>query len=47
MTEDLGKIFEMAICMLYGIDYDGKYKYSLDEAVDSSSISNNIFVCFF
>lgn len=32
LTEDLGKIFEMAICMLYGIDYDGKYKYSLDEA---------------
>ena len=32
LTEDLGKIFEMAICMLYGINYDGNYKYSLDEA---------------
>jgi hypothetical protein len=32
LTEDLGKIFEMAICLLYEIDYDGKYKYSMDEA---------------
>jgi hypothetical protein len=32
MTEDLGKIFEMAICLLYEIDYDGKYKYSIEEA---------------
>jgi hypothetical protein len=32
LTEDLGKIFEMAICLLYGIEYDGKYKYSLEEA---------------
>jgi hypothetical protein len=32
LTEDLGKMFEMAICMLYEIDYDGKYNYSLDEA---------------
>lgn len=32
VTEDLGKIFEMAICLLYGIHYDGKYKYSLEEA---------------
>lgn len=29
-TEDTGKIFEMAICMAYGIEYDGKYKYSMD-----------------
>lgn len=33
-TEDLGKIFEMAICLLYDIEYDGKYKYSLQEAND-------------
>lgn len=31
-TEDLGKKFEMAICLLYGIQYDGKYKYSIEEA---------------
>ena len=32
LTEDLGKIFEMAICLLYETEFDGKYKYSLDEA---------------
>lgn len=32
LTEDLGKIFEMAICILYEIKYDGKYKYSIEEA---------------
>jgi len=32
LTEDLGKIFEMAICLLYETKYDGKYKYSLEEA---------------
>lgn len=32
ITEDLGKIFEMAICLLYETEYDGKYKYSLNEA---------------
>ena len=32
LTEDLGKIFEMAICLLYEIEYDGKYKYNLEEA---------------
>ncbi len=31
-TEDLGKKFEMAICLLFGTEYDGKYKYSLEEA---------------
>jgi hypothetical protein len=34
LTEDLGKIFEMAICLLYEIEYDGKYKYSLEEAIN-------------
>lgn len=28
-TEDTGKMFEMAICLAYGIPYDGKYKYSM------------------
>ncbi len=32
LTEDLGKIFEMAICKLYIIDYDGNYKYSIEDA---------------
>ena len=31
-TEDLGKTFEMAICLRFGISYDGKYKYSVEEA---------------
>lgn len=30
LTEDLRKIFEKGVCMLYGIEYDGKYKYSID-----------------
>jgi hypothetical protein len=33
ITEDLGKIFEMAICIEYNIPYDGKYKYSLEDAM--------------
>ena len=33
LTEDLGKIFEKAICLLFGIEYDGKYKYSIEEAI--------------
>lgn len=32
LTQYLGKIFEMAICLLYEIEYDGKYKYSLEES---------------
>ena len=31
-TEDLGKIFEMAICLLYNTPYDGKYRYDLASA---------------
>lgn len=31
-TEDLGKKFEMGICLLYNIPYDGKYKYNMEEA---------------
>jgi hypothetical protein len=29
-TEDTGKMFEMAICLAYGIPYDGKYKYDME-----------------
>lgn len=29
-TEDTGKEFEMAICLAYGIEYDGKFKYSME-----------------
>ena len=32
LTEDTGKIFEMAICLLYDIPYDGEFKYNLEEA---------------
>jgi hypothetical protein len=31
-TEDTGKIFEMAICLVYNIPYEGVYKYSLEAA---------------
>jgi len=37
LTEDLGKMFEMAICLLYGIEYDGKYKYSVEKATEIKS----------
>jgi hypothetical protein len=29
-TEDTGKMFEKAICLAYGIEYDGKYKYGME-----------------
>lgn len=32
VTEDLGKIFEMAICLLYNTPYVGKFKYSMSDA---------------
>lgn len=32
LTEDFGKIFEMAICILYNIKFDGKYKYKIEDA---------------
>ena len=31
LTEDTGKILEMAVCLTYGISYDGTYKYGLEE----------------
>ncbi len=37
MTEDLGKKFEMAICMLYEIPFDGSYKYSMEDATKLST----------
>ena len=39
LTEDLGKIFEMALCLYYDISYDGNYKYSLQ---DAQSLKNKI-----
>lgn len=32
LTEDTGKIFEMAICLAFGISYDGPFKYSMERA---------------
>ena len=29
-TEDLGKMFEMAICLAFNTQFDGKYKYGMD-----------------
>ena len=31
-TEDLGKKTEMGICLLYDIPFEGKYKYSIEDA---------------
>jgi len=36
LTEDTGKIFEMAICKTYGIEYKGKYKYGILEPTEIS-----------
>ncbi len=33
-TEDLGKQFEMAVCLAYNIAYIGKYKYGLDKPTE-------------
>jgi hypothetical protein len=32
LTEDTGKIFEMAICLANDTPYDGRYKYSMEKA---------------
>ena len=32
VTEDLGKILERAVCIVYSTSYDGKYKYSEERA---------------
>lgn len=31
-TEDTGKIFEMALCLIFETPYDGKYKYGIESA---------------
>ena len=30
LTEDIGKMFEMAICLAYKTPFDGKYKYDME-----------------
>lgn len=35
-TEVLGKEFEMAVCLYYGIDYDGGFKYDINKARELS-----------
>ncbi len=42
LTEDLGKIFEMAICLYYDTSYDGNYKYSLEQAHSLKNRLNNL-----
>lgn len=46
VTEDLGKIFEMAICLLYGTPYDGKFKYSTLKAEQLRDKIANLKVAF-
>ena len=46
VTEDLGKIFEMAICMLYEIPYVGKYKYSMTKAEEIKETFINLKILF-
>lgn len=46
ITEDLGIIFEKAICLLYNIDYNGNYKYSIEEAEKLSNRIEKIKDCF-
>jgi hypothetical protein len=42
LTEDLGKMFEMAICLNYDSPYDGLYKYSLAEAQSLKNRLSNL-----
>ena len=42
LTEDLGKMFEMAICLNYETSYDGTYKYSLAEAQSLKNRLSNL-----
>jgi hypothetical protein len=46
VTEDLGKIFEMAICLLYETPYDGKFKYSLEKAEVLKQKIQNLKILF-
>jgi hypothetical protein len=42
LTEDLGKMFEMAICLYYETPSDGPYKYSLAEAQSLKNRLSNL-----
>jgi pyruvate kinase len=42
LTEDLGKMLEMAICLNYDSPYDGTYKYSLAEAQSLKNRLSNL-----
>ena len=46
VTEDLGKIFEMSICLLYEIPYVGKYKYSMSKAEEIKAKIENLRIIF-
>lgn len=41
-TEDTGKIFEKAVCMYYGIDYVGKYKYGTEKPTELLPLLGNL-----
>ena len=43
LTEDTGKIFEMAICLANDTPYDGKYKYSMEKAEKLKSRLSVVF----
>lgn len=45
-TEDLGKIFEMAICLLYETPFECKYKYSMEDAILLRSRIEPLLVLF-
>lgn len=45
-TEDLGKIFEKAICLLYEIVFDGNYKYSLEDAITIKDKLHKLLIIF-
>jgi hypothetical protein len=45
-TEDLGKIFEMAICILYKTPFEGKYKYSMEDATVVKTRIENLLEAF-
>lgn len=46
LTEDTGKIFEMAICLAFGIKYDGPFKYDIKQAEALSSRLSNLTSLF-
>lgn len=46
LTEDLGKIFEMAICLLYETEYNGNYKYNMDDAMIIKKLIYNLKYIF-